>query len=457
MRSSFVMLACVAACASKGSKGDPGAPGAPATSAIAAISPRVGVIGRELDVVIAGSNTTFDAATTASFGAGITVTSVTAASEAELVVHVKIDSAAAFGARDVRVVAGAATLVASGGFEIHPAIDVTVREGNAQQGGLVVVALHDNDATPFDTGTFGQGAPLFAIGGNAIAVDGIELGPLDATALVLVDPLAPARSQLVADNLDPLDGVTPTATFASDPSQLAIAATAVTQMTASVSDPITGPLQTRVYQITTAGPAIVLLNASGTGMTPITWTYPASGSNADLLSMARTDMQLPAPTATSFYWVAANSAFDVFAPPTTSAPTFDGALRIFPAQASSEAAAPHSTVGTAQTLAPADLASPLIVTGSVGATNEVDVYALGTFSLTCTRLALTTTGDLEAFVADASLAPALLVAPALPEHNASIITIAASPPGTYYLVVRARAGAKLPTGAYTVSLFNSGC
>src|SRR5262245_972237 len=57
-----------------GAKGDPGAPAAAPPASVGPITPRAGLLDRELDVTIAGSGTSFDASPTIDFGAGITVT-----------------------------------------------------------------------------------------------------------------------------------------------------------------------------------------------------------------------------------------------------------------------------------------------------------------------------------------------------------------------------------------------
>jgi hypothetical protein len=451
------MLGCTA---TKGDNGNPGAPGDPGAASIAVISPASGVLDRELDVAIAGTATAFDSSTTVSFGAGTTVTSVAVVSSADVVARVRVDKAAAIGSRDVIVTSGGTTLTATAAFTIRPAIEVTARAGNQQQASLSVIDVHDNDA-PFDSTSFVLGTPLFRIAGDAMTVDPISTTIAEATALVLVDPLAPPTSQLVGENLDPLDGVTPMTTFLSDPSQLPIAAATPTKLTATVLDPVIQPLQTFYYTLSTSGPAIVSFTITGSGgIVPAAWTFPASGANADLLTRSTTNITLPTATATTFYLVTADSAFDVFVPRV--AVTALGVITSFSivtAQLNSEVAIAHSTVGTAQALAPTNASGPLVVAGTLSAPGEVDVYQIGSLGTSASGanvvLTMTAGGDFEAFVSDASLTPPIIgafeVSPRLPEHTASA-SAPTNTTGQFYLVVRARSGARASTGAYTVSL-----
>ena len=78
-----IFAAFLVACGTTGPKGDQGDPGmSTGTASISSVLPRVGCLDRELDIAIAGSETSFDATTTVSFGSGVTVTQVSVISPA---------------------------------------------------------------------------------------------------------------------------------------------------------------------------------------------------------------------------------------------------------------------------------------------------------------------------------------------------------------------------------------
>src|SRR5213080_2613633 len=89
----------------------------PLTPTIASVSPSSGVQGASLTVTVTGTN--FQAGASASFGAGITVSSTTVASSTQLSVALAIGATAAMGARDVTVSnPDGQTVVLTGGFTI---------------------------------------------------------------------------------------------------------------------------------------------------------------------------------------------------------------------------------------------------------------------------------------------------------------------------------------------------
>jgi hypothetical protein len=457
IRTTAVLALALGACTGgKGPKGDPGS-GAPGAPAIAQIEPASGVLDRELDVAIAGNETSFDAGTTVAFGAGVTVTQITATTSAALVAHVRIDKAAAIGPRDVTIATSDGTkLTATAAFAVTPAIDVAIRAGQPQQGGIVIADLHDNDPTNFfDGGLFAQGR-AFRIGGNALSSTFLDLGPIDATTYLVIDPNAPAAGQLVAENLDPLDGLTPLTTFRSDPKQLPIAAATSTPLAATTTAPLDQPLQTQFYNMTTSGPAIVSLQVFGISTVLSTWTYPASGASADLLTQFLDSTALPTATATTFYVVIAAAAPVTTArlAPSTTGPSAIAAPTFTPATLNDEISTAHGTVGSAQTVVPANLSAPIVVRGTLSAPGEFDLYALGALGATgsTVTLTLTTNADIEAFVTDTQ--PNGLsfgVAPLPPQHNQST-TFPGNASANVFLLVRARPNAATPTGAYTIGL-----
>src|SRR5207244_222821 len=118
---SLVTLSILAACSGDpGEKGDTGpagtgVPGGGAGEAQARfVIPNKGVLDREIDVVVSGSATKFDANTPVEFGDGITIVSKSLISPTSLGVKIKIDKGATLGARDVKV----GGLTAAKAFEV---------------------------------------------------------------------------------------------------------------------------------------------------------------------------------------------------------------------------------------------------------------------------------------------------------------------------------------------------
>src|SRR5438552_14715779 len=86
---------------------------------IGSVSPSSGVQGASLTVTVTGAN--FQAGASAGFGAGITVSSTTVVSSAQLSVALVIGATAAMGARDVTVSnPDGQAVVLTGGFTVTP-------------------------------------------------------------------------------------------------------------------------------------------------------------------------------------------------------------------------------------------------------------------------------------------------------------------------------------------------
>jgi subtilisin len=90
----------------------------PQMPSITAVSPNTGAPGASLTVTVTGAN--FQSGATAAFGTGITVTSTTFVSSAQLSVAIAIDSAATMGARDVTITSGGQTATRVAGFTVSP-------------------------------------------------------------------------------------------------------------------------------------------------------------------------------------------------------------------------------------------------------------------------------------------------------------------------------------------------
>src|SRR5215472_5803215 len=134
----WVAFACSSSSGSSGSNGNQGPPGPqgpPGTSvapSLVGVTPRVLLLDREVDVVIAGNATTFTGMEMPDFGAGVGVFNVTLISPTALGAHLKVDKAAAVGPRDLHV----GSLTAAQAFTVAPPIAVSVLAGTPAQGGL---------------------------------------------------------------------------------------------------------------------------------------------------------------------------------------------------------------------------------------------------------------------------------------------------------------------------------
>ncbi len=149
-------------------------PATPPPPLVANVAPNAGRQGQSLTVTITGQNATFqDGTTQVSFGAGVTVTSVTVTSPSTLAVGVTVAASASIGPRLVAVTSGAQEAIASNAFNIQPA--------DAQVGGKVADA---------------SGAPIagatVCVSGTAIctttAADGtftLPTVPTNATRLIV--------------------------------------------------------------------------------------------------------------------------------------------------------------------------------------------------------------------------------------------------------------------------------
>ena len=149
------------------------------------LSPNSGQAGQQsLPVVIAGQFTHFAQGTTqASFGAGITVTSLTVSSTTSATAIINIDPAAAGGARTVTLTTGAETPTLANGFAVTPSTPVllSVTPNTGQQGQNVPVTL-TGQFTHFAQGT-SQASLGAGITVNSLTVN----SPTTAAALLNID------------------------------------------------------------------------------------------------------------------------------------------------------------------------------------------------------------------------------------------------------------------------------
>ena len=159
---SSAALCALAACG--GSDGGVGIPGVDATpakkghKAIRAAASRPSASStrgaarsaRELDIVVTTEAMRADQQPALDFGTGIKVTKVQAASASAIYAHLEIEETAALGPRDVKVTAGGKTVTGAKAFEVLAPAKITVLEGKAEQSGLAIVDLTNQDTSAFD-------------------------------------------------------------------------------------------------------------------------------------------------------------------------------------------------------------------------------------------------------------------------------------------------------------------
>lgn len=122
---------------------------------ISSVVPAAVTQGSEYDVTISGFATGWTDASTVSFGAGLTVTRVKAASPTSLLVHVRVQPDATADVRDVTVTQGDQVVRWLSAFSVLPRVKFSAL-GTASQVSLSVVRLEVNEpAFEFDTTTQG--------------------------------------------------------------------------------------------------------------------------------------------------------------------------------------------------------------------------------------------------------------------------------------------------------------
>lgn len=137
-----------------------------------------------LNVVITGQSTHFATGTsTVSFGAGITVRTVTVTDATHLTAQISIDMGAALGGRTVTVTTGAEVFSLANGFTVANHLFISARDPDANAGGTTFAAPRPASARPpFDIAT-AMALTRFGSGGGAAGFGGSsgEGGSLEAT------------------------------------------------------------------------------------------------------------------------------------------------------------------------------------------------------------------------------------------------------------------------------------
>lgn len=131
-------------------------------SAITAVSPSQAAQGQTVTVTITGSRLT--GATAVSFGSGITVDSLSVASDTQMTAAITIVSDAALGARDVSVTTPGGTFVKAPAFTVLPLPVITsISPTQAAQGQTITVTISGSHLTGATAVGFGAGTTVASL------------------------------------------------------------------------------------------------------------------------------------------------------------------------------------------------------------------------------------------------------------------------------------------------------
>lgn len=485
LRPSFVLLGSLlvaispAACGkgddgAPGTDGPPGAPGANAPAAsdptVNQINPRVGLVDRTVEVLVAFDGKFDPANATLDFGDGIKVAKVAAQGNA-LVAEVTIEATAKLGKHDVVVKAGSKTITAKGGFTVAVPLDAKIGAGKAEQGGLVRLDVANRDRVQLDPDNF----YLLPIAGAkdptliSMAYQGFTA--TNGSVVLLGDPLAKAGALGFLGVNDPQNP--DSASFLTAPDAVTVAARTPTNLAAGTPADKTfaNDLETGFYTANLAptGSEGFIVDTwaklpEGSTAKPMILAYPASGSIADLLdqqveeeasffgpaTQARVAYPITAATKAFFVVLDVNLAHG----PTTKVSVDLVTTR---AQILSEKSDPHGTAATAQNLGSLPGTTTTvpgrIVKGELKEATEVDYYTL-------TSLSTTRATDLQLSVAsEADVVVRIDTVPTFDSENVLTLTRGGTAGrietegfvgATRYIEVKPAADSGKPTGKYTL-------
>ncbi len=447
-----------------GPKGDPGTP-ASVTPAISGIVPHAGLLDRELDAVILGNATQFDATSTVDLGQGVAVSNVAVMSPTALAVHLSIDAGAPVGPRNVKVVGRSSSLVAYRSFAVAAPIDVVMSSETVEQGGVVLVNATNHDPQHSTYGAVMLGS-INSLGGESREAETF------ARFVGFVDPLAPlGNAQLeIATPAMSVDGATFfSQTFLSAPDAAQIIQGKPRPLTPGIpwyNQYFTTSYSSNLYRVPLrqSGIVDVIVTPQGNVIDPLILAYGPSGTSRDFLG--RNDFD---PLGVSYPVVA--PVFPATCPPagchlvsttyiTVTDANFAGGWigdyryviesKFTLADALvSEVPASHATAARAQPACAG--VGTCLVSGAIGAEGEQDVYAL-TFPNANVDFFLTASSDVRAWLTpDASLAQSRGLLPSnWPAHELRDSFNAGG--ATWYLVIEGVQGGSTPTGEYTIGI-----
>jgi hypothetical protein len=415
---SATLFALVAACGGSDSTGPAGPAGPPGpagagsnvTPSGGAVFPNLSFLGRDIDVVITGDASSFDAMTTVDFGdPGVKVSNLQVVNAATIYAHLTIDPTAKVGPHDVVINQSGTMLTGKAGFKVSATMDAKIT-GDQLQGGVVDISLTDNDKqNQFDSLSFSLATPGFLqLGGNGAS-------GLAADYLMAIDPTATpiASLQLEGDNVDQGTGATTRFFTATGAMKIgARAPTPLTVGTALSTDTFSGQFASHLYKVTApsgkSGEFSLEITTGATDKTlPAALLYPSSGKGKDLvnLQVAQKAGSVSLPLGTILTGTGADFFVTVLDQDGSAGNKFSITPKLYDAGSAyaevGTGAAAHATKATAEDLTAACvtagvLKASCLVSGNISTDTEVDLYTVTVTAATKLNIVLTGTGPFDA-------------------------------------------------------------
>lgn len=277
-----------------GGNGEDGQPGEAGkkTAAINLVEPRVGLVARQMEVMVSVDGKIDVTKAKLDFGAGVKVLQ-TGKIGNSLGAVIEISPQAKLGKHDVTITLGGSgeKLIAKGGFMVAVPLDAKISGGKAEQGGLVRLDIQNRDKNLwFDTENF-RLFPLAQQGeGTLIPLSHQRFTLTDGTVVLLGDPLAKTGKMgfLGVNNPDDEDSIP----FLTESDVVDVAARSPIALTAGtpIDKTFANELETAFYtaDINPAAGQGLLVEAlaavpSDSNAQPLLLAYPQSGRVSDLV------------------------------------------------------------------------------------------------------------------------------------------------------------------------------
>ena len=453
-----------------GTAGKTGEPGPGPTSSVSLVTPAKGLLDREIEVSIGGSQTNFEANAKVDFGAGITVSEVVQSSPTLITAKIRVSRDAQVGPRTVKI----GSLEAKEAFTVSPAIEVAGAGGKAKvgQGGFVQLAIDNNDAKAFDTNSF------TLVAGGLLDLGSSASGPQAAQGLLLAPPLAKTGLlQLEAANMG-ADGK-PRVSFLSAPDALTIEPRAADPfaLDKATEQAFTTAFDSKLLKLSTAAGANAIVDyrievPAGGKALPVAFLFGTGGQLEDELGRVLPaqnpftgqfnpppyDLRISVPVlagqaAVDHYVVLADLAGAAGAKATVTATRTNAFL-------SAESANPHAP-GAHQAIGSVTAKDGRLVKARLDVAAEVDAYSFTVDAAQKLQLSAQSEADLEIIVTkdpnvledaeNAAPAEQKVVARLYPGKKFAAQKVVAAPGTTeLFVVVRSDSEGKVATGAYTL-------
>ncbi|HET9285264.1 MAG TPA: RHS repeat-associated core domain-containing protein [Candidatus Angelobacter sp.] len=243
----------------------------PGTPVITNVNPNTGAVGQQgLSVTVTAQFTHFvQGSTTANFGGGITVASVTVNSPTSATVVLNISTAAAVGLRTVQFVTSSEVVTLTNGFNVTTApVIAQINPGAAQQGtqnlSVAIIGQNTHFVQGTTTASFGAGISVLSVTVNSAT---------SVTTVISIDPLAVAGARDVTLTTG-TEIVTRTGGFIVLPPPPQVSTTLPEGTVITTPTPIIGSVTSGNWSLQYA-----LASADGTVTNPVFITF-ASGTTA---------------------------------------------------------------------------------------------------------------------------------------------------------------------------------